>query len=228
MSAFSSQQQDLNPSSAAALSLSEDSLLSVAVSDLCGSVITPIQVLAAIWRKAFELLHEPKTISLAPGHGDNARMVRSYSGPRPHLVTRKRSGQYSCDNVCPNWRSLGVCAHSVAAAEDNRELQLFVKWFSKSKKIPNITKLATTEMPAGRGHKGGKAPPKKKMKTQTKSRVPFSAKLQCEVSGNSTTTSHVHEYPAISTSFGMPSSSQSKALSGNSYSMEAASDTVSR
>ena len=28
----------------------------------------------------------------APGGGQTARMVKSSSGPRPHLVTRKRSG----------------------------------------------------------------------------------------------------------------------------------------
>ena len=66
--------------------------------------------------------------------------------------------------MCPNWRSLGICAHSVAAAEDNKELQV---WFLKAKKIPNITKLATTEMPVGRGRKGSRAPPKKKTKGTT-------------------------------------------------------------
>ena len=101
-------------------------------------------------------------------------MVKSYSGSRPHLVTHKRSGQYACDDKCPNWRSLGICAHSVAAAEDNHELLLFVRWFTKAKKVPNITKLATTEMPAGRDHKGSKAPPKKRPKVQPESRIPFS------------------------------------------------------
>ena len=71
--------------------LSEDNLLSVAVSDLSGSVITPVKVLRAIWRKAFELLNDPKSVSLAPGQGDSARIVKSYSGSRPHLVSRKKT-----------------------------------------------------------------------------------------------------------------------------------------
>ena len=153
---------------------SEDSILSVPISDFSGSVITPTEVLKAIWKKASELLHEPNSLSLAPGQDDKARVVKSYSESRPHLVTRKRSGQYTCDDKCPNWRSLGICAHSVAAAEDNHELLLFVRWFTKAKKVPNITKLATTEMPAGRGHKGSKAPPKKRPKVQPESRTPFS------------------------------------------------------
>ena len=64
--------------------------LSVPVSDFNGSVITSVEVLKAIWRNAFELLNEPKSVSPAPGQGDNARMVKSYSGPR-HLVTRMGS-----------------------------------------------------------------------------------------------------------------------------------------
>ena len=115
-------------------SVSEDKLLSVAVNDFSALVITPVEVLKAIWRKAYELLREPNSISRAPGQGDNARMVRSYSGSRPHLVLHKKSGQYACDNMCPNWKSLGICAHSVATAEDNHELQLFIQWYSKAKK----------------------------------------------------------------------------------------------
>ena len=163
-----------NRTQSATFSSSFDSNLSVAISDFSGSVITPIEVLKAIWKKASDLLQEPNSLSLAPGQGDNARMVRSYSGSRPHLVIRKRNGQYACDDKCPNWRSLGICAHSVAAAEDNHELLLFVRWFTKAQKVPNITKLATTEMPAGRGRKGSRAPPKKRPKVQPESRVPFS------------------------------------------------------
>ena len=155
-------------------SSSSDGHLSVAICDFSESVITPIEVIKAIWRKAYELLQEPNSISSAPGQGDNARMVRSYSGTRPHLVTRKRSGQYVCDDKCPNWQSLAICAHSVAAAEHNHELLPFVRWFTKAKKVPNITKLATTEMPAGRGRKGSRAPPKKRPKMQPESRIPFS------------------------------------------------------
>ena len=152
----------------------EDKLLSVAISDFSASVITPVEVLKAIWQKAYELLHEPYSISPAPGQGDKARMVRSYSGSRPHLVSYKKSGQYTCDSTCPNWKSLGICAHSVATAEDNQELQLFIHWYLKARKVPNLTKLATTEMPTGRGRKGSKAPPKKKPRIQPDSRVPFS------------------------------------------------------
>ena len=47
-------------------------------------------------------------------------------------------------------------------------------WYKKSKKHPNLTKLVTTQMPKGRGRKGGVAPPKKKHKVASAERVPFS------------------------------------------------------
>ena len=42
-------------------------------------------------------------------------IVKNSSGPNPHMVTAKKTGQYACDSECPNWKSLGVC---VAAAEE--------------------------------------------------------------------------------------------------------------
>ena len=152
--------------------------LSVSVSYFSHSVSTPTPILTAIWEKANELLSEENAVVKAPGYDGKARMVKSYSGTRPHLVVTKKSGQYSCDTSCPNWRSLNICAHVVAAAEDNQDLLMFVNWFIKAKKSVNITKLATTNMPAGRGRKGSIPPPKKKKKMGEKSRAIFSDVIQ--------------------------------------------------
>lgn len=145
--------------------------LSVEVNDFS---LTPLPVLEGIWKKASELLSEQNAVVKAPGHDDKARMVNSVSGPRPHLVVRKKGGQYGCDKSCPNWQSLSICAHAVAAAEDNGDLITYVSWFKKAKKSLNITKLATTNMPAGRGRKGSLPPAKKKKKVAIKSRLSFS------------------------------------------------------
>ena len=143
-------------------SLPNSGSLSISIKEL-SSVSSPSDVIVAIWSKATKLLHEVNAVVLAPGYDNAARIVKSCSGTRPHLVLRKRSGQYCCDSACPNWRSLGICAHSVA----------YVTWFSKAKKTPNLTKLATTNMPAGRGRKGG-VPPRKRRKIQSpKTRVSF-------------------------------------------------------
>ena len=94
------------------------------------------------------------------------------SNVRPHLVTAKKNGQYACDNDCPNWKSLGICSHSVVAAEDNGDLQTFVEWVKRVKKVPNTTKLVTTKMPKGRGRKGT-APPCKRKKKEVVTRKQF-------------------------------------------------------
>jgi len=87
-------------SSAHVLSMSTEGLTSVS---------TPAEVLTAIWMKASRLLGEPNAVLPAPGCDPCSRMVKSSSGQRPHLVIRKRSGQYCCDGMCPNWKSLGIC-----------------------------------------------------------------------------------------------------------------------
>ena len=61
----------------------------------------------------------------APGQDLVARMVLSYSGKIPHMVTPKKGGEFSCDSSCPNWKSMGICAHSVAVAEINKKLTQF-------------------------------------------------------------------------------------------------------
>ena len=131
-------------------------------------------ILAGIERKAIELLNEADSISRAPGCDKKSCMVKSFSSSKPHLVMAKNTGQYSCDNHCPNWRSLKICSHSVAAAEFNGELKKFVAYVSKCNPKPNISKLATTHMPVRRGRKGGVAPSKKKKRVKASSRTSFS------------------------------------------------------
>ena len=116
-----------------------------------GQVLTPAPVLNAIWKKAVDLLSEKNALCAAPGSTDKSCIVKSYTGSRPHLVLAKKGGQYACDSACRNWKSLGICSHSVAAAQYNGELPKFVEWFRKAKKHPNLTELVTSQMPAGRG-----------------------------------------------------------------------------
>ena len=72
----------------------------------------------------------------------------------PHLVTRKRSGQFCSDSTCPNWWSFGIIMQLLqfsCCSRRYRVLQSFVTWFSQAKKIPNITRLITSQVPAPRG-----------------------------------------------------------------------------
>jgi len=81
-------------------------------------------------------------------------MVVSHSGQWPHLVIPGKGGQFKCDEHCLNYKSLGICSHTVAVAHVNNQLNKFLLWFQKTKRRPNITSLSTHSMPPGRGKKG--------------------------------------------------------------------------
>ena len=118
-------------------------------------------MLEGIWTKASEQISTNDAIVPVPGQDSGARMVLSYSGKVPHMVTPKKRGEFSCDSSCPNWKSMGICAHSVAVAEVNKKLPQFLS-ANKRRKSPNVTSLLTANLPRGRGHKGGTAPRSRK------------------------------------------------------------------
>lgn len=146
---------------------------SVPVSELVGKVPVPEIVLSGIWNKAAQLLSMPSAISRAPGSDVKSHVVLSFSGSRHHLVSCKKTGQYTCDKACGNWNSLGICSHTVAVAEVNDDLSSFVSWYQKAKKQPSLTKLVLTGMPDGRGKKGGKSAHSKKKIQKTVTRTPI-------------------------------------------------------
>ena len=119
------------PSASQECSTIEESPLSVSVNSFCNQVVVQEHILDAIWRKAAELLKEAGSIVEAPG--GTGFLVKSNSHPCPHHVTLKKSGQYCCDSECPNWQSLCICSHSVAAAEKEGDLEPFIEWYKQSK-----------------------------------------------------------------------------------------------
>lgn len=80
-------------------------------------------VLQSMWSKASHLMSEGKVVK-APGLNSKTRWVASDSSASPHVVTTSKTdtGQYLCDNQCIGWKSRHICAHCLAAAEDNNEL----------------------------------------------------------------------------------------------------------
>ena len=72
----------------------------------------PLTCMESVWRKAGELLQDSDAMVAAPGQSPEARMVLSYAGKAPHLVTPVKGGGYNCDSSCPNWKSIGFCSHS--------------------------------------------------------------------------------------------------------------------
>ncbi len=137
--------------------------LSVDLNSASQEVSMPITILEGIWTKAHRLLTTNNAIVLAPGQPPEARMVLSYSGKTPHMVLpKKNKGDFSCDSNCPNYKALGICSHIVAVAEVNGQLPELLSAFKKRKGPPNVTRLVTTNMPKGRGRKGGVAPRSRK------------------------------------------------------------------
>ncbi len=116
----------------------------------------------------------------APGFGSKDKMVKSKSGSTPHLITASISlgeVQYRCDDKCPQYKSVHICSHTVAAAEANGDLANFLLWFRRNcgKRSPNPTKLANHGMPAGADRKGGKVAMRKAVRkcAPTENRVPL-------------------------------------------------------
>ena len=116
----------------------------------------PLVSLTAMWDKASELLSKENGISAAPGSDPKARMVVSYSQDTPYHIRTHSDGQYLYDSHCLQWMSSQICSHTLAEAEHNGDLVSFLQWYINSGQTPNISTLALSGLPRGRGQKGGK------------------------------------------------------------------------
>ena len=130
--------------------------LSISAED-SGITTIPIVTLNAMWGKAIELVTTDNAITPAPGSQKKACMVISYSQVASHLVQCKSNGQYICDSNCQQWVSSQICSHVLAAAEHNNDLSSFLEWYTSCAGSPNISTLALSGLPRGRGRKGGRA-----------------------------------------------------------------------
>ena len=63
-----------------------------------------------------------------------------------------------------------ICSHSVAVAELNDALAAFITWFNQCDSQPNVTTLAMTGLPRGRGRKGG-VPKRTRQRARGKEKV---------------------------------------------------------
>ena len=144
--------------------------LSLDTTTLAGVSKLPLTMLQGIWNKATELLKTDGAVVPAPGI-DSAMCVLSYNGKRPHLVTEKKGGNFTCDQDCPNWKGLGICSHIIAVAEVRGKLNEFITCFERAKKIPNLTKFAEATMPKGRGKKGCQKPRNRKANVEVETRA---------------------------------------------------------
>ena len=87
----------------------------------------PMLVLQFMWTKAAELLYNHQVLP-APGCSPLCCMVASKSTHKPHFVSANKDGRFECNDLCPQRY---ICAHTVAAAENNNMLKGFIKSYGK-------------------------------------------------------------------------------------------------
>lgn len=144
------------------------------VAPLTSKLGLPPQAIKRIAEKASELIATDGAIVNAPGYSVEAKMVKSHSGRRLHLVTPKKKGAgFVCDDECPQYKSAKLCSHILATAVVNERLDSFIGSYASVKKLPNLTKLATSGMPKGRWRKGTKAPSKRRPSVPVQSQIPL-------------------------------------------------------
>jgi len=154
--------------------------LSVSLDEIASKSAVPNDALKGIWEKAASLASSSSAITFVPGGNELDKMVQSYGGTAPHLVKVRGASQadYVCDEKCPQFKSLHICAHTVAAAETNGALLKFVGVFLKrhGKKPANLTKLALHDMPSHPGKKKNERVRKrtpKRSPPNDENRIPF-------------------------------------------------------
>ena len=116
-----------------------------------------LSTLQNIWSKAEKLIRSDGHIIKVPWlHDDQARLVKSYSSPQPHLVTRnpKNEHKFCCDKNCQMFKCFSVCSHVIATAQVNGQLESYLTEINTTSK-PNLTSIANQGMPNGTGRKGG-------------------------------------------------------------------------
>lgn len=97
---------------------------------------------------------------------------------------------FKCDSDCGNYKSLGVCSHTVAVANLNGKLPGFVAQLRRAKKKPNLMKLAVHGMPSGR--------PSRKRATRSTSVQGRVQRIPVSLSPPTTPFSHgMHANPAV-------------------------------
>ena len=128
------------------------SCLGVSVEE-SGITTLPLITLRGLWSKASALLQGDNLITPTPGSDTRSRAVISYHSKVPHIVTCRNHCQFLCDSNCPQWVSSKICSHTVAVAQANNSLKEFLQWYVSSSFQPNITSLAMSGMPTGRGKK---------------------------------------------------------------------------
>ena len=117
-------------------------------SNASGVVANPLSTLQipnslkdSMWEKANDLSVDESAIVKAPG-SESAWMVKSYSNDRPHYVKMSASGHIICDDQCLSYKSMKICAHSLALAITQQSVKIFLKCHQDQSHLPNFSALS--------------------------------------------------------------------------------------
>ena len=197
-------------------------VLSVSCEDAIKYIKLSQPVVSGIWQKANILVSDTSCISTVPGGSGKDKFVLSRSGNLPHLV-KCHDNIYRCGDSCLNFKSIGICSHTVAAAESNHELSLYLTWYEKNKasKPTNLFQLAKHGMPAGAGCKGGK--PKRSRRKASSAQKMINAEL---IHDSSPSVQYTVSQSTSSTSMQMTQASQLISSTSDTQSEPNSSSTV--
>ena len=127
----------------------------------------PRDVLGFKTKKAAEIHSSGSIVQLHSDGTTTTLVVPSKDNPtKPHIVNVYPSGKCECDNNCPGYGAVSICAHVIAACLKTSRLSNFIQWFVAKKRKSggiNYSKAVSFGMPRGRGRKG-EAPPRKRKK----------------------------------------------------------------
>ena len=117
--------------------------------NLIAVLAIPQYIADTIWQRALALLQQDSNFALAPGNSGKAWLVTRSSSSKttkPCFV-QNHKGHYECETDCIYYQTSKVCAHIVAVAIKNGDLDRFITWHKKQDHQINTTKLAQSGLP---------------------------------------------------------------------------------
>ena len=139
--------------------------------NLIAVLAIPQYIADTIWQRAIDLLQQDSNFALAPGNSGKAWLVTRSSSTnttKPYFV-QNHKGHYECETDCIYYKTSKVCAHIVAVAIKNGDLDRFITWHKKQDHQINTTRLAQSGLPMS--CVGKKKVPRKGMSKQRSAKV---------------------------------------------------------
>ena len=114
---------------------------------LIGLAIPPY-IADTIWKHARVLSENNSNFAEAPGNGGKVWLVaRSSESVSKSYFVQIHKGHYECESDCIYYQSCKVCAHIVAVAKKNGDLDSFLSWYNKRNHQVNTTAIAQNDLP---------------------------------------------------------------------------------